>query len=514
MPLNGNTCVINVKDHGAIGDGVADDTNSVQAAADAAKLQAAGSGPNENRGAVLYFPCGQYKMTGELNFDETYAIRLEGHGVAGGPESPESATLLFKQAGAATVTLISARGSSNFQMFGLDVQYDNVAFLGTVVATDGTYDGAVGHDTSYVHIENCSFSGATVAASNAKYLLSLNMNIDATVKGCSFRFAENGICGRRDGGWGSFTVSIEDCVFTRIWSGGGIRNPGGTWLVKSCSFAYAAGFDNRRVGILCDDDGMSWLLNVDNCWFGDGGGYGETPAIQFNGFVLNVIGTFISSSGPNQANILISGAGGTVHNVNIQGCYLAPDNDAPAIRVAPDAVVESMSIIGNWNGYGTALVENLGIIISKTVIESRGGEPEFSRGIKTFDNAVVDGVSVKYAYNVANFTASSGSWTVALANQILLRYSLIGRTLTLYYEIAATTVSATPAYLAITLPTGMSAAAEVYAGMHEYRDHGGAWAIGTAYASGTQLRLYKLGRIHWSTSAATSVHGVATIPVN
>jgi hypothetical protein len=337
--------------------------------------------------------------------------------------------------------------------------------------------------------------------------------INATVKSCVFQFAENGICGVRDGGWGSFTVSVEDCVFIRIWSGGGIRNPGGTWLVKSCTFEYAAGFDNRQVGILCDDDSLAWLLNVVNCWFGDGGGTDAVPMIQFNGFVLNVIGTFMASSGPNQPNILINGLGGTVHNVNIQGCYLAPDNTAPAIRVANTAVIESLSIIGNWNGYGTALLENLGIILSKTVIESHGGEPEFSRGIKTFDNPTVDGVSVVYDHVAANFSAQAGSWTVSAASQVLLRYTLIGKTLVLHYEIAETVVSDTPSYLVITLPAGVSAAAEVCVGMHENRDADAAWAVGAAYAKGAELRFYRLGRVPWSISTSTSLHGVATIPL-
>ena len=246
---------------------------------------------------------------------------------------------------------------------------------------------------------------------------------------------------------------------------------------------------------------------------GDGGGNGAVPMIQFNGFILNVIGTFMASAGPKQANILIRGSGGTVHNVNIQGCYLAPDNDAPAVRVAAQAVVESMALIGNWNSYGTALVENLGIILSKTVIESRGGEPEFSRGIKTFENDTVDGVSTNYAYNPANFTASGGSWTVTDVNQINLRYTQIGKTLILHYEIAETTVSAASAYLAITLPAGKSAVIG-HVGQHEYRDDDGVWAVGSAFASNNQLHLYKLGRSEWSISTTTTIQGVATIPLS
>jgi hypothetical protein len=125
----------------------------------------------------------------------------------------------------------------------------------------------------------------------------------------------------------------------------------------------------------------------------------------------------------------------------------------------------------------------------------------------------VYGVSVVYDHVAANFSAQAGSWTVSAASQVLLRYTLIGKTLVLHYEIAETVVSDTPSYLVITLPAGVSAAAEVCVGMHENRDADAAWAVGAAYAKGAELRFYRLGRVPWSISTSTSLHGVATIPL-
>jgi len=40
----------------------------------------------------------------------------------------------------------------------------------------------------------------------------------------------------------------------------------------------------------------------------------------------------LTSAGPGQPLILVQGLSGTVHNVNITGDYLAPDNASPAIH--------------------------------------------------------------------------------------------------------------------------------------------------------------------------------------
>jgi hypothetical protein len=105
--MNSNTCFINVKDYGAIGDGVADDTACIQEAITVAR--AFGSS-HLHSGGTIYFPRPPvyYKVSSELNFDNTYGIKLLGdqQGTGGNPtDSPyNAATLMFTQASVTTVT--------------------------------------------------------------------------------------------------------------------------------------------------------------------------------------------------------------------------------------------------------------------------------------------------------------------------------------------------------------------------------------------------------------------------
>jgi len=80
-----------------------------------------------------------------------------------------------------------------------------------------------------------------------------------------------------------------------------------------------------------------------------------------------------------------------------------------------------------------------------------------------------------------------------------------------------TTVSATPSFLAITLPESLSAAFTGYTGQYAYTDNDGSWKIGSSHVTlnGSTLEFYMLGGSKWSVSAdLTSLHGVAVIPVN
>jgi hypothetical protein len=67
---------INVKDFGATGTALTDDTSAIQAAINAAELKATTS---SNRGAVVYFPEGQYLVTSTLTIKEN-RVALRGAG--------------------------------------------------------------------------------------------------------------------------------------------------------------------------------------------------------------------------------------------------------------------------------------------------------------------------------------------------------------------------------------------------------------------------------------------------
>ena len=77
--------VVSVKDFGAVGDGVADDTVAIQAAATALKVI------TDTQPSTLYFPSGSYKITNSIDFSATGGNRME---IVGGAGSFESVTIL------------------------------------------------------------------------------------------------------------------------------------------------------------------------------------------------------------------------------------------------------------------------------------------------------------------------------------------------------------------------------------------------------------------------------------
>src|SRR5881296_1480898 len=65
--LNGYAAeVLNVRNYGAVGDGLVDDTDAVQAAIDAAPV-----------GSVIYFPTGTYRLVGPLE-PVPYGVTITG----------------------------------------------------------------------------------------------------------------------------------------------------------------------------------------------------------------------------------------------------------------------------------------------------------------------------------------------------------------------------------------------------------------------------------------------------
>lgn len=354
--------VVNVKDYGAVGDGVADDSAALQLAIIAVKALAAGSIPGlTERGATLFFPTGQYKITtGYWNFDETYGIRLEGQASVAGPGTTQACTILFKQTGGAAVDLISANGAINFQMFRLDVAYDNPTFAGDLISNTATT-----HNAIYGHFENCNFMGAPDSAYLAASLVNVTASLNIIFKGCSFQFAQVGIEGTS-----SYTVSVDNCVFISIDTGAGIHNPGQQWLVQTSTFEYnvhvPGPYANMSVGIY-GDSGISGNLTILDCWFGDGSG--GRPWVKYNGTVLNVIGSFMSTTSGAFPCISIAGVN-TVHNVTLTGNWFQPTTGQAVIKVEASAVLESLLMMGNWVTNGGISVSNAGTLMSKTIIET------------------------------------------------------------------------------------------------------------------------------------------------
>lgn len=107
-------------------------------------------------------------------------------------------------------------------------------------------------------------------------------------------------------------------------------------------------------------------------------------------------------------------------------------------------------------------------------------------------------------YNGANFTASAGTWTVDVGDQILFRYMLIGKTMWIAYEFDTTSVSATPSQLRFAIPGGFTAAKDSFMTGY-YNNNGAGWVnngnaftnAGVAYVG---LQPATFGVSTWATS--------------
>jgi len=347
--------------------------------------------------------------------------------------------------------------------------------------------------------------------SRAAALLVLNMSIGAVVDKCGFDYAEAGIVGRRSGGWGSNPVTVANSTFMRIGSGAGILDPGGTWLVESCTFEPAYYYDKGPVGILTSPDGGSWGLTVNNCWFGDGGGTDLRPWIRFAGFVLNVTNNFFASAGPNRPLVEIVGTMGTVHNVNVSGNYLAPDPTAPAVQVSADAVVESMTLIGNWRRSGTGLVRRDGTVQGLAIIES-DGRTDFRTGLHEYGRDLKSGTHRNYPLADTAPTADPGTpWNLVDGT---IGFAYQGLVLTLWFD-TRSTISAPSGSLSIALPEG-SFALGASAGTSTFSEdaNGVVWQLGEARTDGARLIFTRVDGLQWPAGVTLRIRGTFIIPLD
>ena len=120
------------------------------------------------------------------------------------------------------------------------------------------------------------------------------------------------------------------------------------------------------------------------------------------------------------------------------------------------------------------------------------------------------GYWIAVAHSAGNFTASTGSWTVDSGDQLVYRYTLIGKTMILSWSIANSDVSA-GSVLRLAIP-GSFTAAQTINGVHEARDNGGVAVFATCRTVSGQayIELYPTAGTT-GTWAITSSDNTATI---
>lgn len=128
------------------------------------------------------------------------------------------------------------------------------------------------------------------------------------------------------------------------------------------------------------------------------------------------------------------------------------------------------------------------------------------------------GALITPTYAGGNFTGSAGSWTVDAGDVGCYAYKLEGRRLTVWFQLATTSVASAGAGLNIALPAGFVAVAgKTIILPFFYNDNGGVTTVGQSQVdpSGVIIRLLKIGFANWANATnTTAVFGMVDVEVN
>lgn len=415
---------ISVKDFGALGNALNDDTAEIQAAIDYAETLA---GSGTNRGAVVYFPPGQYLVTAPLTIT-TSRVTLRGAG------SFQSQLVRNTDYGNTITVLSETAGTLNIlervEISGLSLYHD---ISGAVAMTDAhVWVAAVTHlrlrdidinNGAYgislygcvdAEIFGCNVIGVnTSGANNATVGIGL---YDAAASGYSLgavvslptqiSIAECEVFGPLNTGWsyGLLINAAEDVTVSNSYLGNAkfynvyLQQNARDMMILEVAFVAGtyidgAGFDSVRI------DGDA------------GSGSGYIGSVSFDGIDIK------GQGGQTNNGIFVSGTsrGGTYaqacRNLRINGCRIG-DYDESGIRI--DGCVSALltgNIVGG-NNYNNA-TGGRGILIGAACTHlsinggRSGGLPEGNgTSLQTYGIELVVGCSEVYVdgVDVANNT--------------------------------------------------------------------------------------------------------------
>lgn len=302
-PFTPQPAFVNVKEYGALGNGINDDTLAITLAISALP----------NKGGILYFPPGTYPISSMLNFNEFQGLVIRG---AGGVSANGGASII-KYTGKTATSIISARSTTGVTLIDITIGYTSIEWTGTMVDLSAT--GEVGKsagrglDTQLATLQRIFLTSLGGSFTNCERGVLLDHALNVKIQDSNITSCTTGVVGRINNETYSNTISITGTRF-----GSNVTHSSGAgqaWKYSSCTFEGSAALEPsalKQLGILASN--TSFI----GCWFGDVGAGRKTTQIEWTGSGLAVEGCYIAGQKA-AGNIGVSISTNGVHSVVIRG---------------------------------------------------------------------------------------------------------------------------------------------------------------------------------------------------
>lgn len=386
---------ISVKDFGAVGDGVADDTLAIQKAIDAGKPYS-----TSTSGRRITFPSGRYKVSSSIDLTGCHGVQLIGDG----PYSTEIFSTgdfpVISAIGSSSAPLNKARisgmtirgfGSASTSAHGIEIQWGNHCYLDNLVLFGCRHAVSLHHQwqTSLLNISvhgaggDQSYIGVYLGPTDLTY-------IDNAVQACNvFVQSVSGYGFRIINGQGSKFVNCEagGSPMIHAWY---IGDPSsGSVKCQWLHFSNCLGDSTTSAAWLFRQGTASEIgqMQLSSCWAGNG-----DHGFYFDG-VTNITGASLLAVGNTNSGIRFVNSS---HNTII-GSQLKANNESASSSVG-DIHIQGGSyntFIGNEsnsNAAGKSLLETSGtdsntiignVLLQGATIIGAGDILSRNRGLKT-----------------------------------------------------------------------------------------------------------------------------------